>query len=232
MGEGSREVPRLEIILKYFKAANVQIFALQEPHLRTESDTLEQQLKKVNTLAKRAGYEVMTQLTVGGMRGGVAMFWSKEWTCTSAMSFSPRIMVVHLMNADGLEISVVGAHFHHEPNKRLTQYELLRKQSHYIRLTQHSVLLADHNSVMAPGVDSEVCTVHDGLPDAVRARDAELAFCVNHDLCDAWSHAFQPTEDPEADHTPKGWTWGFHTEHRTEPTSRATTIRTAPQTHQ
>ena len=70
VGEGSREVSRLEIILKYFKAVNVQIFAIQEPHLRTESDTLEQQMKKVNTLAKRAGYELMTQLTVGGMRGG------------------------------------------------------------------------------------------------------------------------------------------------------------------
>ena len=70
MGEGSRGVSRLEIILKYFKAVNVQIFAIQEPHLRTESDTLEQQMKKVNTLAKRAGYELMTQLTVGGMRGG------------------------------------------------------------------------------------------------------------------------------------------------------------------
>ena len=70
VGEGSREVPRLETMLKYFKAANVQIFAIQEPHLRTESDTLEQQLEKVNTLTKRAGYELMTQLTVGGMQGG------------------------------------------------------------------------------------------------------------------------------------------------------------------
>ena len=220
VGEGSREVSRLEIILKYFKAANVQIFAIQEPHLRTESDTLEQQMKKVNTLAKRAGYELMTQLTVGGMRGGgggVAIFWNKEWTCVSAMSFSPRIMVVQLRNADGLEISVVGAHFHHEPSKRLAQYELLRKQSNYINLGRHCVLLADHNFAMAPGVDSEVCTVHDGLPDAVGARDAERAFCVSHDLCDAWSHAFKHTEDPDADHTPKGWTWGFHTEHRADP---------------
>ena len=133
------------------------------------------------------------------------------------MSFSPRIMVVHLRNVDGLEISVVGAHFHHQPSKRLAQYELLRKQSNYINLGRHCVLLADHNSVMAPGVDSEVCTVHDGLPDAVRARDAELAFCVSHDLCDAWSHAFKPTEDPDADHTPKGWTCGFHTEQRADP---------------
>ena len=128
------------------------------------------------------------------------------WTCVSAMSFSPRVMVVHLRNADGLEISVVGAHFRHEPSKRLAQYELLRKQSKYINLGRHCVLLADHNSVMAPGVDSEVCTVHDGLLDAVSARDAELAFCVSHDLCDAWSHAFKPTEGPDADHTPKGWT--------------------------
>ena len=135
------------------------------------------------------------------------------------MSFSPRVMVVHLRNADGPEISVVGAHFHHEPSKRLAQYELLRKQSNYINLGRHCVLLADHNSVIAPGVDSEVCTVHDGLPDAVRARDAELAFCVSHDLCDAWSNAFKPTKDPDADHTPKGWTWGFHTEHRADPES-------------
>ena len=78
VGEGSREVSRLEIILKYFKAANIQIFAIQEPHLRTESDTLEQQMKKVNTLAKRAGYELMTQLTVGGMRGGWQYFGIKS----------------------------------------------------------------------------------------------------------------------------------------------------------
>ena len=145
------------------------------------------------------------------------------------MSFSPCIMVVHLRNRDGLEISVVGAHFHHEPCKRLAQYKLLRKQPNYINLGRHCVLLADHNSVMAPS-NSEVCTVHDGLPDAVRARDEELAFCVSHDLCDAWSHVFQPTKDPGADHTPKGWTWGFHTEHRAdpEPVSEDTPLPFAP----
>ena len=79
-------------------------------------------------------------------------------------------------------------------------------------MAEHIVMLADLNSVITPGMDTEVPTPHDDLPPTARAREMESAFLAELALGDAWTTAFKPSMDPEAHHIPKGWTWGFHME--------------------
>ena len=76
-------------------------------------------------------------------------------------------------------------------------------------------LLADHNSVITPGMGTEVPTPHDDLPPTARAREMETAFLMENALADAWATASKPSLDPKAHHIPKGWTWGFHTDKQT-----------------
>ena len=85
----------------------------------------------------------------------VALFWKKSWTCESSVSLSPWILLANLRNKDGQLITVIGAHMHHKPGKREAQYELLRKATPHLLLAPHIVMLADHNSIITPGVDSK-----------------------------------------------------------------------------
>ena len=211
--EGSRKVHRMQVILKFFKAMGTHIFAVQEPHLSEDSPEFVHKKEQIQKYASEAGYDMLIQLTSNGMRGGVALFWeTKTWSCTSAISLSPRILSANLCSDTGLHISVIAAHFHHKPSLRLGQFEELREQIPTLGLHPNVVLLADHNSVIVPGIDSEIVTVHDELPQAMRAREAEVEFLASIRVEDAWDHAFKPAMHQEEPHVPKGWTWGFHTD--------------------
>ena len=53
------------------------------------------------------------------------------------------------------------------------------------------VLLADHNSMIVPGMDFEIVTaVDDELPQAVRAKETEVNFLSGINVADAWDSAF------------------------------------------
>ena len=76
-------------------------------------------------------------------------------------------------------------------------------------MSHHVVMLADHNSIITPGVDLEKITPHDEVPAAATTREQELELKGEIGVGDAWKIAYTPTDDPEAHHIPKGWTWGF-----------------------
>ena len=48
------------------------------------------------------GYTMMSQLTTRGLRGGMALFWNKQWLPTWSCSLSPRFLLTNLKNGDGL----------------------------------------------------------------------------------------------------------------------------------
>ena len=158
-------------------------------------------MQKISKLAKGAGYNFLTQLTTQEMRGGGWQF--------SGQGTGP-ISPQNLENEDGLRVTVLGAHFHHQPSQCEAQYDQLRKHGSLSQMGEHIVLPADHNSVITPGMDAEVATPHDDLPPMARAREMESVFLAELALGDAWMTAFKPSMDPDAHHIPKGWTWGFH----------------------
>ena len=216
--EGKRTVPRIHTMLSFFKATQTPVIAVQEPHLRADKSELEvtTDLQQVKEAAEREGFEFLTQWTNNGLRGGVAIFWKKSWQLVNALSVSPRVMMATLRNDDGQLISVIGAHLHHKPAEREKQYQLLRQIRPKLPLADNVVMLADHNSIVTPRVDSEKLTVHDEMPAAVAAREQELLFLSELGVGDAWETAFAPTGESDPATDPKGWTWGFHKEKPTE----------------
>ena len=115
--EGTKTVYRIQTILKYFKQTNVQLLALQEPHVSRdmEGSEFQRHVQKISKLAKGVGYNFLTQLTTRGMwgggggggGGGVAVFRTQHWTHISSSSLSQRILAVNLQNEDGPRITVL-----------------------------------------------------------------------------------------------------------------------------
>ena len=72
--EGTSKVGRLQPIHKYFKTTGVQVFAVQEPHLREGKapEEREQELETVRDMVDRAVYAFLSQTvrTRGGGYGG------------------------------------------------------------------------------------------------------------------------------------------------------------------
>ena len=71
-------------------------------------------------------------------------------------SISLRILLCNLMSLEGLEFTFIAAHFSDQPEKRRTQWLKLKRAMNEFPGTKHLILLADHDSVITPGVDSEV----------------------------------------------------------------------------
>ena len=80
--------------------------------------------------------------------------------------------------------TVVSARFSDKPDKRKSQWLQLKEAMAVSPFSQHILLLADHNSVIVPGDDSEYISEHDNLPPAARARGEELSTLSLLSLCD------------------------------------------------
>ena len=103
---------------------------------------------------KRKGYSMMSQLTIDGLRGG-ALFSNNQWEATWSCSPSPRIMLANLQKVDGLQVTVLAAHFHHKEGLCYTQMQILSDTLPNLPPHDHALVPADHNSIMVPGIDTE-----------------------------------------------------------------------------
>ena len=145
--------------------------AMQEPHLQMGSAQLESRSSSLTDLAKQHGYGCRAQLppppTPGG---GGALFWRKDWTEVASASISPRLLLTNLLSPEGLVYTVVSAHFSDKPDKWKSQWLRLKEAMAVFPFSQHILLLADHNSVITPGDDSEHISEHDNLPPPPRSQ--------------------------------------------------------------
>ena len=163
--DGSRIVPRVKVVLRHMKDLQVQVFAMQEPHLQMGSAQLEARSTSLTDLARQHGYGCRAQLSPPHTRGGgVALFWQKDWTEVASASISPRLLLTNLLSPEGLMYTVVSAHFSDKPDKRKSQWLRLKEAMTVFPFSQHILLLADHNSVITPGDDSEYISEHDNPP--------------------------------------------------------------------
>ena len=214
--DGSRIVPRVKVVLRHMKELQVQVFAMQEPHLQMGSAQLESRSSSLTAIAKQHGYGCRAQLSPPPHTrgGGVALFWQKDWTEVASASISPRLLLTNLLSPEGLVYTVVSAHFSDKPDKRKSQWLRLKEAMAVFPFSQHVLLLADHNSVITPGDDSEYGSEHDNLPPAAGARAEELGTLLALSMRDMWQ---EDAPDHDDARRLKGWTWGFHTEQDESP---------------
>ena len=85
---------------------------------------------------------------------------------------------------------------HHEANKRSAQVQDLLAVLPTMPLHDHKVVLADHNSVVVPGVDSECISVKDTLSPTVKARNEE-AVMLDLLSCKSKMHGRVPSPHPQ-----------------------------------
>ena len=68
--DGSRIIPRVKVVLRHMKDLQVQVFAMQEPHLQMGSAQLEARSTSLTDLARQHGYGCRAQLPPPHTRGG------------------------------------------------------------------------------------------------------------------------------------------------------------------
>ena len=212
--DGSAQTPRLQLLFKFFKEIDLQVFAVQEPHISSSTTNLQEAQAQIHHLSEQAGFDYLMPVAPPGARGGVSLFWKRGWTQTHSLTLSSRLLLANLSRPDGLVITFVAAHFSDKPTLRQQQWEELQRNTDTFPFSPHVILWADHNSVIIPGVDSEFITVHDNLPPAQRARTAELNCLTELRMQDAWDIVHKSSNQTDDHRRAKGWTWGFHTEQR------------------
>ena len=79
--------------------------------------------------------------------------WQTErWTLQNAYSTCSRTVIAHYRDEDGMEWTVVCAHFHHDPGPRRKQWTRLMNALQRTT-TRNVILLADHNSILDETLD-------------------------------------------------------------------------------
>ena len=76
--DGSRIVPRVKVVLRHMKDLQVQVFAMQEPHLQMGSAQLEARSTSLTDLARQHGYGCRAQLSPPHTRGGGGTILAKR----------------------------------------------------------------------------------------------------------------------------------------------------------
>ena len=118
-------------------------------------------------------------------------FWDKKWTCTRLLSIDRRLMVVELENTVGAALRVLGAHFHHHPERKPGQWLSLKKCVALLP-PMPTVTLADQNSIIIPGLDNMHAHDHDTeFPTIKRARREEVMALETMGLTDAWDVVYE-----------------------------------------
>ena len=150
----------------------------------------------------------------------MALFWKKEWVPTDLASISPCTLLCNLLSSEWLEFTFVAAHLSDKPERRKQGWLKLKWPMDILPMSCHVILLADDNSIITPGVDSETISEYDNLPAATRATAEVSSELPALSMGDAWQEVYGPVMDHDDPWKPKGWTWRFHTEAEEQPHSR------------
>ena len=97
----------------------------------------------------------------------------------------PGFLISHMRAKVGGDLRVLTGHFSCDPSQRRQQWEQLETKLQTMPPLP-MVVLADHNSVMVPGVDSEAISKE--ISTVVSARKVEGSVLGAWALQDAWVH--------------------------------------------
>lgn len=162
--------------VKALKRLRVDVAGVQETHItcRGWADRLREQLS-------RRGFESEWILDNGEGRGLALIWQASKWKLIEVRSTGPRDLYVTL-EGFGVRIGFLVGHAPHRSSERMTWWRQIQR----VDTQELEIGLMDHNSVMAPGVDSATSVV---WWDGARAREVEQEVVAQRGWVDAWTTA-------------------------------------------
>ena len=198
---GHTTVPRWTHLKGFLLHTGTEVLGLQEHHFRTVGGLNVDEIVKKETRPLVGNTWGMIWNESEGCRSGVMILWKRQhWQLMDSWSLEKRVLAAQLQNEEGESWTFVCAHFHHDPARRARQMARLERMLERVEGTM--ILMADHNSIMHPLLDSK--DPGSEIPQILRARDREGHLMETHNLLDAWA-VVHPDPETEAE---KGYTRG------------------------
>ena len=116
---GKTKRNRANILCSPMESMNIEIVAVQEPHLQSLDNIC------FAVIVKRDYHGVGGMVARG--RGGVCVLLSQHWGVMHSEHIQPRILVAKTMYKLDLKPTVLAAHFSDQVDERLVQWDLLIK---------------------------------------------------------------------------------------------------------
>ena len=138
--------------------------------------------------------------TSRSLKSGVMILWQTErWTLRNAYSTCSRTVIAHYGDEDGMEWTVVCAHFHHDPGPRRKQWTRLTNALQRT-MTQNVIMLVDHNSILDETLDvreSEATPQTNSYYRQITrdARTKEKEACDAVGITDVWPLIHEEVDD-------------------------------------
>ena len=180
--ESRRSEPRRASVLRLVKKHNIDLLGLQETHLHDQGG-LDAQSWWLRKNGFAANFNRQLDQSDKGSSGPV---WREsKWEHVSSVAMGQRFLISHMRAKAGGGLRVLTGHFSSDPSQRGQQWERLESKLQTMPPLP-MVVLADHNSVMVPGVDSEAISKEISI--VVSARKVEGSVLGAWALQDAWVH--------------------------------------------
>jgi hypothetical protein len=172
VGKGGRQ--RWWYLASALRRWGADVIGIQETRLRGWG-----WVERMKDTWKKKGYESVWTIESGHERG-IAMLWrSSKFSLKNVVCYGPRLLNATLTGASG-DFGVWVGHAPNDPGERADWYRILQRAE----MGAREISLFDHNSIIAPGVDSENIAVEGwgvGL-----ARETELSVINGRGWADAW----------------------------------------------
>ena len=169
-------------MLGLVKKHNIDLLGLHETHLH-DHGVLDAQAWWL----RKNGFAAMFNRQLDQSdKGSPGLVWRQsKWEHVSSVAMGQRFLVLHMRAKVGGDLRVLTGHFSCDPSQRRQQWERLETKLQTMPPLP-MVVLADHNSVMVPGVDSEAISKE--ISTVVSARKVEGSVLGAWALQDAWVH--------------------------------------------
>ena len=118
-------------------------------------------------------------------------FWKKTtFKLVAKYEMEQRVLVTILQDDDGVQWTVVNAHFHNDAGQRRLQWTMIQDKVPNIQ-KGNLVMLADHNLVMDRNLDQHPA-VEVEAGHTAKAREREQEAYMELQLLDAWPIVHEP----------------------------------------
>ena len=169
-------------VLRLVKKHNIDLLGLQETHLHDQG-VLDAQAW---WLCKNGFAATFNRQLDQSDKGSSGLVWREsKWEHVSSVAMGQRFLTSHMRAKVGGDLRVLTGHFSCDPSQRRQQWERLETKLQTMPPLP-MVVLADRNSVMVPGVDSEAISKE--ISTVVSARKVEGSVLEAWALQVAWVH--------------------------------------------
>ena len=163
--------------MRLVKKHNIDLLGLQETHLHDQG-VLDAQTWWLRKNGFAANFNRQLDQSDKGSSG---LVWREsKWEHVSSVAMGQRFLISHMRAKAGGDLRVLTGHFSCDPSQRRQQWERLESKLQAMPPLP-MVVLADHNSIMVPGVDSGQRNIDSGVSKEsgrISPRCLGVAGCV------------------------------------------------------